>query len=276
MRGYSKKFSRWVLGLTRRMRATPLLRDEPVGWRAQAFGLVLKSLVLVAVLVAVVGLAAWIQPEYLKINEVMIAPDGAEEVLFQQIRRTLWPQLKEIKGQYLWQPNLEKILKMIEGDQRVESVRINRRWPNHLEVKIRPHRAVLSLLRADGTFYPVAQDASLLPASRDYLDLPVLRGELFFKQSDLRTQALQLLSELPSQGPLQVRTVSEIKYDEGEGFSIFLVATGTQVRFGHEDYARRAVLVERVLGYLESHQMQARVIDARFSKKVVVQLRGRS
>ena len=46
-----------------------------------------------------------------------------------------------------------------------------------------------------------------------------------------------------------------------------------EVKVGDADFGPKFIRVEKVLAYLDSQNIKGRVIDARFSKKVVVRVR---
>jgi hypothetical protein len=120
----------------------------------------------------------------------------------------------------------------------------------------------------------VGRDASLLSRLKSPIDLPLLRGAQFFEDVQLRRQAVDLMNEIPFEGVFHQGLISEVRFDKHKGFELLLTNGWTRVNMGKEDFSRRVRFIERVLNYLQEHKMQARVIDARFSKKVVVRLRN--
>lgn len=230
----------------------------------------LAPLVVIGALSA--GLWATLDRSLLKVSEVSVLAEGAEQVLFERIKKSLEPRLASFAGHYLWDVDLKKILTLAEEDLRVESVSVYRKLPNRIEVAVRPHRPVLSIYLSDGHIVPVAKDGSLLPKTGDYPNLPLLRGKRFETDGSLRMQAVELMDQLPVDGAITQAQVSEIHYDAKEGFHVILIGSGLMVRLGEEDFRQRALLAARVLHYLEVNSLNARSVDARFSRKVVVKL----
>jgi len=199
-----------------------------------------------------------------------------DEFFFQSIRDSLSAQIQPLVGQYIWKVRLEGIMQKIEGDQRIEAAHISRLFPNRLRIVIEPHRPILAVLTEDNKVYPLAPDGTLMTALAitEGPDLPLLRGKQFIKDEALRKKAIQLFNELPESGSFSQKIISEINYSQKAGFSLILSNLGTEVRVGEADLGRKASRVEKVMSYLENHQIKGRVIDARFTKKVVVRLRN--
>jgi len=82
-----------------------------------------------------------------------------------------------------------------------------------------------------------------------------------------------LIDKTQGTSELQAKNISEIFYSKKEGFKIFLKGVATEVRMGDSDFGPKISRVEKVLSYLDSQNVKGRVIDARFSKKVVVRVR---
>lgn len=203
-------------------------------------------------------------------------PASDQATLFGHIEGSLQKSLKKFEGSWLWDVPLEEILKKVEADKRVRSAKVTRVFPNRLEVTIEPHQPAVAWVDEVGRFYPIATDATLLPAlsSQDMADIPLLRGRAFKDDEELRAKALALLNELPSTGALTKKRVAEITYGPRDGFTLLLTQGAIEVRLGEGDIGLKASRADRVINYLQDQQLRGRVIDARFAKKVVVRLRN--
>jgi len=124
--------------------------------------------------------------------------------------------------------------------------------------------------------HSVTRSGSILPVklSKQDIDLPILRGANFHKQEPLRSKAVALLTEIPTRGLFSKQNISEIRYEDKNGFVLHLVNRNTLVKLGKENFAQKSSFIERAISYLESQRLEGRVIDARYSKKVVVKLRN--
>ncbi len=233
---------------------------------------------LFAVFAVTGGIFALENPSWLKVEhfQVDLVEGSNEDLLFQRIKNSLQAQFKVYEGRYVWQVPLKSLYELVAKDKRVKSVSIYREFPSVFRLVIEPHTPVLAYLDRDGRIYPVAADAALLPAlpAHEAPDLPVLRGEPFRDEVGLRELALELFKAIPEDGTFRKASVSEILYSAKDGFKVFVSGADSEVKLGDSDFGPKLSRVTKVLSYLESQNIKGRVIDARFSKKVVVRLRN--
>lgn len=234
------------------------------------------TVVLLGLIAATLAISA--HPEWIRIDQFEIEPiEGtSEDLLFHRIQASLTAQMQVYEGRYFWQIPLEKVFAMAIADKRVKKVSIYREFPSKVHIRIEPHTPVLSYLGRDGRIYPVAMDATLLPAlpANEAPDLPILRGDELKDEPELRERAIELLTSIPEDGGyLRKKTVSEILYTKKDGFKVFVSGFGSEVKMGDTDFGPKVSRVQKVLSYLDSQNIKGRVIDARFSKKVVVRVR---
>ncbi len=184
--------------------------------------------------------------------------------------------LKAVLGETLFGVSLKKIYQKVITDPRIKSINVKRRFPNQLTVEIEPLKPKLALMSFQHGLHIVSQSGKILPVkySEQNMDLPILRGANFHQKLGLRQKAIRLLEDIPDQGIFSRQNISEIRYDEKNGFSLFLVHRQTLVKLGQDFSPQKSSYIERAMSYLESQRMEGRVIDARFSKKVVVKLRN--
>lgn len=196
-----------------------------------------------------------------------------------QYLRPLVKKLDELteveRGVSLWALDLPRLNERLSRFEWIESINISRIWPSKLSVRVQMKEVKLIVVGHQGKFFPVVQEGQLLTSIDigNAPDVALLFGESFEKKIDLRKKALQLVSELPTEGAFSKKTISEIHYDEKEGFWLNLVKDGIKVKMGHEQISLKSARVSQVLDYVESRKMNARVIDANLSKKVLVRLR---
>ena len=232
-----------------------------------------------ALLGAAVAVSLSKHPDWVRVAAVRLelSPDSNEDLLYQRIKQTLEPQVKRFEGRFFWQVPLEVVYRAIEGDKRVRRLSVSRQFPGALRVTIEPYTPVLAYLGRDGRVYPVATDATLLPAlgPKDIPNLPFLRGEDLREDASLRERAIELYGAIPDQGALSKSQISEIEYTKKDGFKLFVGGSKVEVKMGEADFPPKASRVLKVLSYLDSQNIKGRVIDARFSKKVVVRVRKR-
>jgi cell division septal protein FtsQ len=227
--------------------------------------------------VLVLGGVLVFNSQWVKIEAVQIdlAKNSNEDLLFQRIRQSLTSQFKSYEGRYFWQVPLKTVFEITSKDKRVKAAAVFREFPSRLRIEIEPHTPMLAYLARDGRIYPVATDATLLPALQvaDAPDLPLLRGDELNDELTLREKALELLQTFPDDGLMAKYKVSEIIHTKKDGFNVFINGADAEVQMGDTDFGPKVSRVQKVLGYLDSRNIKGRVIDARFSKKVVVRVR---
>lgn len=224
------------------------------------------------------GATIYFHPDWIRIEQfhVELTEGSKQDLLFQRIKSSLDPQLKVFEGRFFWELPLKNVMEIVSRDKRVKKVSIFREFPNVLRLEIEPHTPVLAYLARDGRIYPVARDATLLPAlaAHDAPDLPILRGEDLKDEPRLRELALDLWSTIPDDGPLGRKAISEILYSRKEGFKLYVAGSAPEIKLGDQDFGPKVSRVQKVMSYLESQSIKGRVIDARFTKKVVVRVRN--
>ncbi|MCB0384499.1 MAG: cell division protein FtsQ/DivIB [Bdellovibrionales bacterium] len=247
------------------------MRNRTKVWVSGGVGFLATGMILA-------GLYWSVHGSWFDLQDVQIEMEEAstQEVLFKRIQVDLAKKLKSLLGRKAWEIQLGELLNEIESDTRVKSAHVSRQFPNKIYVRILPRDPVLVLAGAKGYVYPIASDASLLPAvlAQDAPDLPLLRGSGFTQNESWRKKVIQLLEEVPRDGDVGLSMISEVHYTPEEGLGLVLMGKGVKVSLGEQMIARKLKRVERVLHYLQEHQIDGRVIDAKFSKKVVVRLRN--
>ena len=210
---------------------------------------------------------------------VELMSDEDPSTLFPEIKSDVLPKLAAFVGHSIWSVDLEEVLEVVEKDRRIKDVRISRRLPNKLKIYVEPHQALANILARDNKqIYPLSRAGSLFEPKNlsEASDAPILRDSRFLKNIKIRKLALDLLLELPESGDFSLESVSEIQYSKKDGLVLVLGLDDNTVIMGDRDFKKRISHVRRVVQYLRSENLRGRVIDARFSKKVVVRLRNAS
>ena len=194
----------------------------------------------------------------------------------QRLKDRLQSAVKSFAGKRVWDVDLGELRAAIAGDEWVKDVLISRAFPNEVRVRVRAKSAVLNLVSSDGhRLIPVTEEGLMLsPLAAGLVpDAPLLRGERFFEDVAKRREVVKLLRELPESGPLSRENISEIAWSSDDGFRLTLMEPKTEVKLGSELLELKALRAAQVVSYLSAHSLKSRVIDASFSKKVLVRLR---
>ena len=206
--------------------------------------------------------------------QVEVNPGPWSKDLSESIKKHIFSQIEPFRGQSIWTVNLNDVVKQVQSDRRIREVRVQRRLPSRMELKVELHQPLALLMGFKGELLSVSRDASVLPPMGETMDLPILRGVNFHKEKELRVQALEMLEEISAVGLASHQSISEIRFDKKFGYVLYLLPHGVRVRLGKRRFAEKMSRVERVINYLENQDVEYRVIDARFLKKVVVKPRN--
>lgn len=236
--------------------------------------------VLTLLLIAVLGWGgSWaLSTHFFTVESVnLIAGDSQHVTLVEQVRQSILDQLKAVRGQSIFSLSLEDLRQMTLRDARVRDVAVFRRFPSTLEVQFKVHEPSFLLWTDNGHVIPVARDASLLPSIPiiEAPNLMIVRGKELHGSKPRREQLSHLIDQIPSKGLFSRSSISEVMWMDKGYFKMHL-SQGETIWLSLESIKTKVGMIERVLNYLDQHQMRGRVIDARYSKKVVVRLRNES
>ena len=191
-----------------------------------------------------------------------------------EIHALLSKKLKPFIGKRLWQVSLNDLMQVVVSEPQVGEVQILRRFPNRFFIQIKPRKPLLVLLHPDsGKIHPLSMDGqALAPLPLEQIpNLPILRGAVFFKQSKIRKQAIRFVSLMPDEGVFSRQEISEIQYSAPEKSLTFILSkTGRPIKVGYDPTPIKNKRIDSVLRYLGQKNIKWRVIDARFSQKIVV------
>jgi cell division septal protein FtsQ len=183
--------------------------------------------------------------------------------------------LKPFAHKKIWDVHLSQVKAAIMKDEWVKDVLISRMLPNTIRVKIVPKMTAVVLVGPKGELWPVTEDGTklaTLPAGA-LPDSPLLRGDVFAKDAGKRKEAIRFALNLPAQGAINQKNVSEIFWNKEDGYSLMLMQPKVEVKLGHDSLDTKVLRAGQVMNYMNAHQLSGRLIDASFSKKVLVRLR---
>lgn len=187
----------------------------------------------------------------------------------------LQEQLRSQVGKALFQIDLDEIQKKIAKEDWVVNSAIRKSWPDTVVIQLLADKVVLSIVMPKGKIAPVSERGIILkPVESNIMpDVPMLVGEGMKKSLPLRQSAVLMLQDLPMDGRLGKSQIAEIGFEDHHGFWARTLDRDAQIFLGREEFHMRANRVEQVMNYLDQRQIEARVIDAGLTKKVLVRLR---
>lgn len=185
----------------------------------------------------------------------------------------LTQQLEKFKKHSLWSLSLREVRKVVLANEWVKSVSIKKSWPDAIELVVEPVEIGFVAVDKTGLLRPLTSQGKLLTAVSvsQAPDAILLKSDLT-SNAEKRNQVTQLIRQVPAKGPFSLETISEVRLEK-DGYWVKLMRSGIDIKLGTNEIPLKAARVSKVVEYLESHQMDARVIDADLSKKVLVRLR---
>lgn len=207
--------------------------------------------------------------------EIVVQDEKIHERFFHPRIENLKIILATYQNKSLWDLRLREVAKLVESQEWVESVNVVRLWPANLEVRVGKKKIEFLLSNKVGKLYPVTDQAELLGEVevKHAPDVILLQGDAFKSSSELRRKALSLVKEIPNEGGFSKVNISEISYDKKEGFWARIASDGLRVKLGQDNYSLKAARVNQVLEYMSRNEKSAAMIDADFSKKVLVKVK---
>lgn len=227
---------------------------------------------------SVVGTIYWLNKSgFFDLDHIEISIENAQQhaQYLQPLVADLDKRLEKYRGVSLWDLDLSDISKEIQSLKWIETNYLSRSWPTQLSVRISPREVKLLYYTKAGEMLPVVSDGTFLSpvSAKQAPDVTLLEGEVFEKNLEMRKKAVKTISEIPFDGKFSQKNISELRFDSKEGFWATLISSGIKVKIGEEAIPIKAQRVSQVLEYMETRQLEARVIDANLSKKVLVRLR---
>ncbi len=201
--------------------------------------------------------------------------EKAEKAILANETSMLSQKLDSFKGVSLFKVDLGKIQKTIESESWVKSVEIYREWPNRLKIIIDAYDISLLYWQSEKKIFPILENNKVLEPLEisQAPDRTITTEKKIFADSKTREKAIKVLKSLPPVGSFSTGKISEIGFNSKEGFWADLLNKELRVKLGNENFDSKSIRVSQVIDYIENKQIEARVIDANLSQKVLVRLR---
>lgn len=228
------------------------------------------------------AMVAGLHSDLFKIQTANIeeAPESESSEVFQNLQPAANMIAHSYFDQNIWWVDVGEIAKKIKTLPGVKDVVVERMPPQTLRIFIIPEAIRLIYVTKRGKMFPITESAQVIRDFNPKLfsDAPITREEKIIKDSNIRTQAVDLVSSLPAEGLFSRNSISELELEtksaeKSPNFWLSLIQSDLKVKINPENASLKAERVERVLDYTLKHNLHARVIDSEYSKKVVVKLR---
>ena len=233
----------------------------------------------VLVVVFLTGFVQYLRQSLFVVRQVDIQFSSDSQIGFSSsVLKGVEQKLAIYKGKSTFALPIRSVVDSILEDKRISHAQVSRTMLGDMRVKLALRRPIALYLDEAGKAFPLSFDGEFLPkvGMEELPDLPILRGRKFQKELALRKDVLGFLGQLPDFGPFSLASVSEVRFDEKNGFRFWVSEQQGAIQFGSQLSDQKIRRVTQVLDYLHSRRLQTRVIDTRYDKKVVVKLRNGS
>ncbi len=244
---------------------------------------ILKTTITLLTPIALVATAGWYfknESDFFLVKEVPveIEYDQTNFPMVQTIKPLILEKQKALFGKNIWSLGLTQIRSDFLESDRVQDVEIRRHFPNKLSLLVKVNKVVFIYADKKNNLFPITENASVTskisPTSAPHA--PLFRNTLIAEDPLRLRKVIELFAEVPKINSLQLENIASVDFQDVTGLSLRLIDNDETIYLGQDHIATKGLQVVRVLEYLKSQKQKARVIDASFSKKVLVRLRKRS
>ena len=243
----------------------------------------LKKILIITIPVIIIASLGWslrYETEFFVIKDVPVEIEYEldQEIVLKLIKPFVEPKTKALKGINIWKANLGDLRDNIISNEWIKNVTVQRKLPNKIFMKIDLQDIVLLYSDNKNRIYPITQSGKVLSVIDRTLvpEAPITRNKKILESESDRKQLIELLNEVPNIQSLNKDNIAEVDLLPVTGLTLELINEQATVHLGLKNISTKGLQVLRVTDYLKSQKQKARVIDASFSKKVLVRLRKRS
>ena len=232
--------------------------------------LILTSVILLAfVIYAFLGPFSRISLVKLKVDEKLKA-----NKIYMTKDQEILSYLNNYKGQWLWSVDLKELVKKLNSIYLEAEIHVVRKFPSQLNVALKKKSTALLLLKEGELFYSVSYEGEIGSPKNieESFDFPILRGNSFWNDLQLRQRVLSVLSVLPKEGQtFSIQNISEISYNKSNDSLFFhLIFHPFILELKDQPSPKKIKNIDFVLNYLHREKNQGGLIDARLDKKIIV------
>ena len=239
--------------------------------KKSARGVVCLSVVLLGLLLGYEAYSLLSRASFFRLERIEVSP------LNRLTRGDVISQAGIKPGDDLLGLHLVRIGEQLAKNPWVEKVKIRRYLPHTIAIEISEQQPVAIASMGYLYYLNAKGDIFKLLTEGDRLDYPVFTG---ISEDDLSKDPagskeaiksmLALVDLLKGKGALKLDEVSEIHYDKGYGFTMFMADRGVPVRLGRTGFAEKLDRLAKVYGTLQPQMMTLEYIDLDYSDKIVV------
>ncbi len=229
----------------------------------------LNIYLIIALLLFILGIVSFINSSFFEIREIEIIDNNllTREKIIEEARI-------DDTSANIFYLNYQKLAQNLTDLPQIRGVKIDRRWPNKLEIKINERRPLLTI--EDETEFMIAKDRKKLGYHEQLGErLPKInledyeiedeRVEINDEFKENFTNALEILYNLDD---MLLKEITEFKFEEE---IILILSNGGRVKFGNDfDLQERAESFSLIFSDLEAKSLKIEYIDLRYGRNIAV------
>lgn len=197
---------------------------------------------------------------------------------FEKLLSQVDHKFDELKGKSLWELSHFEIKSFMNESVWIDDFLLVKKWPNEIQVAIviSPVAFFINQKKKWIPFYSNRKKGEGMIFNFEKSVVPVIEVDSKISLSEeFLDQTFELVEEINKISIFNLNNIESIFFDNKKGYQIKLIKPSAEVILGNSDFRSRVARVTQVTEYIEKHQIEARVIDSTFVKKVLVRLRKR-
>ncbi len=209
--------------------------------------------------------------QYILSNSYFVVTDIAIEAEAPFSPEDILTQSGLTRGMSVWTIDSQQVEERLLAVSGIRAARVQREFPQRVTIHVQTRRPLAVIARPTVTYLDDSGVAFTLPSQQPDLDLPYVTGltDVALDSATARAVLAGVKSLLPLT-TVWAETLSEIHWDQQQGYTLFLARRHITIRLGWETAPEKFAQVGTVLARFPIGGGVAAVLDARFVNQVVV------
>ena len=228
-------------------------------------------------LVVILGYLLRVEEDFFIISDtsVSVVYENGQKAMVQSLKPSWVDKLLGLKGRNIWNVRLSKLRNKILKNRWIQEVELWRSFPNRISTTIYLKSIAILFVDKKNRIFAITREGEKLGPVEPTLVpvVPILYNDRILKNSKFLGKLVEMLKEVPNFGDLKTENISSIDFKPMTGLQLNLIDSEMTIYLGEKNISTKGLQVLRVMDYLKSQNQKARVIDASFTKKVLVRLR---
>lgn len=184
-------------------------------------------------------------------------------------------EIQKFKHQNIWKIDRSSVHGLFVDRAFIADYLVVKHWPSHLEVTVKISKAVLWMESTKG-IRPLFENKRW----GQYINDSSLEvsPKLFIEHGEAEKNRLKIFDVaqvIINNKKIDLQNIEKIKFTKAANIQLTLKSKQTDILLNEMDLIPQLERVTQVLDYLERYQIEARVIDSQYTKKVLVRLHTR-